>query len=140
MILLQHMRIGLVGPGEEVLLVREPQNRFDRYRDLFYYHTPILPKQSFRNAIQVKNIAHVQVGHLPRNVVAKLAPLLDRRAIAVEGVINDGNCNYIFIQFLFFVLTFTSSTVNSNGYNMSMYAVFLLCFLNKCLLLVQSVL
>ncbi|KAF9470596.1 hypothetical protein BDN70DRAFT_888939 [Pholiota conissans] len=64
---------GLVGPGEEVLLVREPQNPYDR------------------NAIQVKNISRVQVGHLPRNVVSKLAPLLDKRLVTVEGVINDGN-------------------------------------------------
>ncbi|KIM40208.1 hypothetical protein M413DRAFT_28716 [Hebeloma cylindrosporum] len=64
---------GLVGPGEEVLLVREPHNPYDR------------------NAIQVKNISRVQVGHLPRNVASKLAPLLDRRAVTVEGVINDGN-------------------------------------------------
>ncbi|CAA7259081.1 unnamed protein product [Cyclocybe aegerita] len=64
---------GLVGPGEEVLLVREPHNQYDR------------------NAIQVKNISRVQVGHLPRNVVSKLAPMLDRRAVTVEGVINDGN-------------------------------------------------
>ncbi|KAF8633364.1 hypothetical protein AX17_004535 [Amanita inopinata Kibby_2008] len=64
---------GMVGPGEEILLVREPHNRYDR------------------NAIQVKNISHIQVGHLPRKVAAQLAPLLDRRAISVEGVINDGN-------------------------------------------------
>lgn len=47
--------------------------------------------KSFRNAIQVKNISRVQVGHLPRNVASKLAPLLDRRVVTVEGVINDGN-------------------------------------------------
>ncbi|TFK44820.1 SNF2 family N-terminal domain-containing protein [Crucibulum laeve] len=64
---------GLVGPGEEVLLVREPHNKYDR------------------NAIQVKNIGHTQVGHLPRQVASKLAPLLDRHAVTVEGIINDGN-------------------------------------------------
>ncbi|KXN85344.1 Putative SWI/SNF-like matrix-associated actin-dependent regulator [Leucoagaricus sp. SymC.cos] len=64
---------GLVGPGEEVVLVREPRNRFDA------------------NAIQVKNIGQDQVGHIPRAVAAKLAPLLDRNSITVEGVINDGN-------------------------------------------------
>ncbi|KAF8897054.1 SNF2 superfamily protein [Gymnopilus junonius] len=68
---IQYYRVGMVGPGEEVLLVREPQNPYDR------------------NAIQVKNIGRVQVGHLPRNVAGKLAPLLDRRAVTVEGVIND---------------------------------------------------
>lgn len=64
---------GLVGPGEEVLLVREPSNPYDR------------------NAIQVKNIGHVQVGHLPRNVASKLATLMDRQLVTVEGVVNDGN-------------------------------------------------
>ena len=48
-----------------------------------------------RNAIQVKNISRVQVGHLPRNVASKLAPLLDRQAVTVEGVINDGNRTYL---------------------------------------------
>ncbi|PFH50907.1 hypothetical protein AMATHDRAFT_3537 [Amanita thiersii Skay4041] len=64
---------GLVGSGEEVLLVREPQNPYDR------------------NAIQVLNISRIQVGHIPRKVAANLSPLLERRAISVEGVINDGN-------------------------------------------------
>ncbi|KAG6918560.1 hypothetical protein DXG01_013650 [Tephrocybe rancida] len=64
---------GLVGPGEQVALVREPGNRYDR------------------NAIQVMNIGRVQVGHLPRQVAQKLAPLLDDHLVSVEGVINDGN-------------------------------------------------
>ncbi|RDB25140.1 DNA repair protein rad5 [Hypsizygus marmoreus] len=64
---------GLVGPGEEVLLVREPANPYDR------------------NAIQVKNIGQTQVGHLPRNIALRLAPLLDKELVTVEGVINDGN-------------------------------------------------
>ncbi|TDL17295.1 hypothetical protein BD410DRAFT_794458 [Rickenella mellea] len=64
---------GLVGPGEEVSLVREPHNKYDR------------------NAIQVKNISGIQVGHIPRNIAGKLAPLLDRDAVNVEGVIHDGN-------------------------------------------------
>ncbi|EMD30973.1 hypothetical protein CERSUDRAFT_120235 [Gelatoporia subvermispora B] len=64
---------GLVGAGEEVRLVREPHNKYDR------------------NAIQVKNISHVQVGHVPRNVAAKLAPLMDRNVVTVEGVMHEGN-------------------------------------------------
>lgn len=44
-----------------------------------------------RNAVQVKNIGQVQVGHVPRVLVAKLAPLLDEKAVTIEGVINDGN-------------------------------------------------
>ncbi|KAI0743822.1 SNF2 family N-terminal domain-containing protein [Daedaleopsis nitida] len=66
---------GLVGAGEEVLLVREPHNPHDR------------------NAIQVKNIGGTQVGHLPRNVAVKLAPLMDSKMITVEGVMHDGNLN-----------------------------------------------
>ncbi|KAI0334969.1 hypothetical protein GY45DRAFT_967409 [Cubamyces sp. BRFM 1775] len=64
---------GLVGPGEEVLLVRQPHNQYDR------------------NAIQVKNIGGTQVGHIPRNVAAKLAPLMDAGLITVEGVMHEGN-------------------------------------------------
>uniref|UniRef100_A0A0W0FH49 Uncharacterized protein n=1 Tax=Moniliophthora roreri TaxID=221103 RepID=A0A0W0FH49_MONRR len=64
---------GLVGPEEEVILQREPQNRFDR------------------NAIQVLNIGRTQVGHLPRDIAAKLSPLLDAGKVSVEGVIHDGN-------------------------------------------------
>ncbi|GJJ06235.1 hypothetical protein Clacol_000425 [Clathrus columnatus] len=65
--------LGLVGPGEEVTLVREPFNRFDR------------------NAIQVLNISGLQVGHIPRNIAEKLAPLIDSNQIAVEGVMQEGN-------------------------------------------------
>ena len=32
-----------------------------------------------------------QVGHLPRNVVSNLAPLLDARRVTIEGVMLDGN-------------------------------------------------
>ncbi|KAG2362277.1 SNF2 family N-terminal domain-containing protein [Suillus spraguei] len=64
---------GLVGPGEEVRLVREPQNKYDR------------------NAIEVKNIGGTKVGHVPKQTAAKLAPLMDRGAITVEGVMHEGN-------------------------------------------------
>lgn len=67
---------GLVGPGEEVRLVREPQNQHDR------------------NAIQVMNIGGTQVGHLPRNVAGKLAPLMDQGLVTVEGVMHEGNREY----------------------------------------------
>ncbi|KAL1741859.1 SNF2 family N-terminal domain-containing protein [Schizophyllum fasciatum] len=65
---------GLVGAGEEVQLIREPNNRYDR------------------NAIRVSNIAGSQVGHIPKNVASRLAPLLDRGEITVEGVMKQGNC------------------------------------------------
>ncbi|KAL0578764.1 hypothetical protein V5O48_003262 [Marasmius crinis-equi] len=64
---------GLVGAGEEVVLQREPANRYDR------------------NAIRVLNIGGTQVGHIPRNMASKLAPMLDARKITIEGVTLDGN-------------------------------------------------
>jgi SWI/SNF-related matrix-associated actin-dependent regulator of chromatin subfamily A3 len=47
--------------------------------------------QIFRNAIQVKNIGHAQVGHIPRQVASKLAPFMDKKLITVEGVMLEGN-------------------------------------------------
>ncbi|KAK0225975.1 SNF2 family N-terminal domain-containing protein [Armillaria fumosa] len=64
---------GLVGPGEEVIIQRDVNNMYDV------------------NAVRVLNIGKVQVGHVPRAVAAKLAPLMDRRLITCEGVIHDGN-------------------------------------------------
>ncbi|KAL5507134.1 ARC19 [Sanghuangporus vaninii] len=64
---------GMVGPGEEVRLEREPHNQYDRW------------------AIRVGNIAGAQVGHLPRNVVSRLSPLLDQNLISVEGIMVNGN-------------------------------------------------
>ncbi|KDQ28039.1 hypothetical protein PLEOSDRAFT_1042220, partial [Pleurotus ostreatus PC15] len=61
---------GLVGSGEEAVLRREPENKYDR------------------NAIQVKNMAGQQVGHLPRQVAAKLAPLMDRALVTPENLTN----------------------------------------------------
>lgn len=90
----------MVGPGEEVLLVREPQNQYDKYVcPLFHRWKFIRALIILRNAIQVKNISCVQVGHLPRTVACKLAPLLDRQAVTVEGVINDGNSAYLFTSY-----------------------------------------
>ncbi|KAG8798751.1 hypothetical protein FRC17_007336, partial [Serendipita sp. 399] len=64
---------GLVGVGEQVDLVRQPNNQYDQ------------------NAICVKNISGHQVGHLPAAVVAKLSPLIDRGLISVEGTMTTGN-------------------------------------------------
>ncbi|KAF9650574.1 hypothetical protein BDM02DRAFT_3164771 [Thelephora ganbajun] len=64
---------GLVGYGEHVKLEREPNNQYDR------------------NAIKVLNINNTQVGHVPRNVAAKLAPLLDQGKVTVEGTMLEGN-------------------------------------------------
>ncbi|KAI0093185.1 SNF2 family N-terminal domain-containing protein [Irpex rosettiformis] len=64
---------GLVGEGEEVRIVRDPLNKYDR------------------NAIKIENISRTQVGHIPREIAAKLAPLMDRREVTVEGVMLQGN-------------------------------------------------
>ena len=53
-----------------------------------------LPDRGARNAIQVLNINNIQVGHVPRNVAAKLAPLLDQGKVTVEGEMLEGNCKY----------------------------------------------
>ncbi|KAI9463683.1 SNF2 family N-terminal domain-containing protein [Lactarius psammicola] len=50
---------GLVDVGEQVRLIREPHNKYDR------------------NAIAVQNIGRMQVGHIPRQTASKLAPLMD---------------------------------------------------------------
>jgi hypothetical protein len=50
-----------------------------------------------RNAIQVKNIGNVQVGHLAKNFAAALAPLMDQQVATVEGVVNAGNCEVFWL-------------------------------------------
>ncbi|KAJ7346747.1 SNF2 family N-terminal domain-containing protein [Mycena albidolilacea] len=64
---------GMAGAGEQVRLTREPSNPYDR------------------NAIKVVNISSTQVGHLPKKVVTKLAPLIDQGLVSVEGVMTQGN-------------------------------------------------
>lgn len=44
-----------------------------------------------RNAIAVKNIANSQIGHIPREVAGRMAPLMDRGLVTVEGVMHEGN-------------------------------------------------
>ena len=53
-----------------------------------------LSDQQFRNAVRVLNINNIQVGHVPRNVVAKLAPLLDQGKVTVEGTMLEGNSKF----------------------------------------------
>ncbi|CAG8588404.1 11258_t:CDS:10, partial [Gigaspora rosea] len=52
-----------------VTLIREPSNPYDK------------------NAIRVDNIMSVQVGHIPRDVAAALAPLTDNGEIKIEATI-----------------------------------------------------
>lgn len=79
---------GLVGSGQEVLLVRG--SGIDRS-----VHTIqcsfIIPNLRDSSTVQVKNCSRVLVGNVPRGVASKLAPLMDQKRISVEGVMNDGN-------------------------------------------------
>lgn len=110
-----------MGPGEEVLLVREPLNAYDRYASLI--SSVCLNQTEFiSNAIQVKNIGRTQVGHLPRKVASQLASLLDRHMVTVEGVINDGNCEFFFIPIPTLLTVLAVS--RSKGYTLSMYVIY----------------
>ncbi|KAI6046015.1 SNF2 family N-terminal domain-containing protein [Pisolithus marmoratus] len=64
---------GLVGAGEQVTLQREPRNPYDK------------------NAIKVVNIGGMQVGHIPRDIAAQAAALLDRGLVSLEGIMLSGN-------------------------------------------------
>ena len=61
---------GVITPGEMVLCRREPQNPYDG------------------NAIRVDNVMRIQVGHLPRTIASRLAPLIDNNDIVLEGVVT----------------------------------------------------
>ena len=60
---------GYATVGEQVMVKREPQNPYDS------------------NAIRINNVHGMQIGHLPRNLAAKLAPYMDDRTVVVEGTI-----------------------------------------------------
>ncbi|KAI1334782.1 RAD5-like protein [Xylariaceae sp. FL0016] len=61
---------GIATPGESIICQREPDNQYDR------------------NAVRVDNVMGVQIGHIPRNLAAKLAPYLDNNEIVLEGILN----------------------------------------------------
>ncbi|EIW70483.1 hypothetical protein TREMEDRAFT_60987 [Tremella mesenterica DSM 1558] len=67
---------GLVGKGEFVMIRRQPQNQYDA------------------NACQVLNAGGIQVGHIPRAVAARIAPLLDDHLVTVEGRMVDQNLDH----------------------------------------------
>ena len=56
--------------GEHVLIRREPSNQYDS------------------NAIRVDSVQRDQIGHIPRQIAAKLAPFLDSGSLMVEGVLT----------------------------------------------------
>ncbi|KAI0132209.1 helicase-like protein [Xylariales sp. AK1849] len=60
---------GVATPHELVSCRREPTNQYDP------------------NAIRVNNVMGAQIGHLPRAVVEKLAPYIDRNEISLEAVL-----------------------------------------------------
>jgi SWI/SNF-related matrix-associated actin-dependent regulator of chromatin subfamily A3 len=55
---------GYATPGEQVMVKREPGNPYDS------------------NAIRINNVQGTQIGHLPRQLAAKLAPYLVSRIIS----------------------------------------------------------
>lgn len=56
--------------GEYVIIRREPSNQYDR------------------NAIRIDNVMREQIGHIGRNVAAKLAPFMDSGELKVEGTLT----------------------------------------------------
>lgn len=46
---------GIATPGERTILKRESHNQYDA------------------NAVRVENVMHIQIGHIPRGIAAKLA-------------------------------------------------------------------
>ena len=72
---------GTINGREMVGLVREPLNAYDE------------------NAIKVLNTRSVQVGHIERMAAKVLAPMIDSRLIAVEGMNFKGNSRIPLIFF-----------------------------------------
>ncbi|RKP06200.1 SNF2 family N-terminal domain-containing protein, partial [Thamnocephalis sphaerospora] len=70
---------GIVGRRQHVLLERQPNNAYDG------------------NAIRAMNIAGEQVGHIPRNVAAALAPMVDRKCIRLEGICPFGSGRFFVV-------------------------------------------
>ena len=62
--------------GEYVKVRREPSNPYDA------------------NAIRIDNVQRDQIGHIGRNVAAKLAPLMDSGSLLVEGALTGPKSFY----------------------------------------------
>ena len=77
-------------------MIGEHLSSMDANRDLCAF---------IRNAIKVENISRTQVGHIPKQFAAKLAPLMDRGEVTVEGVMLEGNCVYPTQVMSFIILT-----------------------------------
>ncbi|KAJ5462877.1 hypothetical protein N7475_007821 [Penicillium sp. IBT 31633x] len=61
---------GRANPDERVIVNRDANNHYDR------------------NAIRVDNVMGAQIGHIPRQVAAKLASYMDSRDLIIEGVLT----------------------------------------------------
>ncbi|KAJ5851612.1 uncharacterized protein N7529_010997 [Penicillium soppii] len=61
---------GYANPHERVIINREANNQYDR------------------NAIRVDNVMGAQIGHIPRQMAAKLAAYIDARDLIVEGTLT----------------------------------------------------
>ena len=61
---------GFASEGEYVTLNREPRNAFDR------------------NAIRVDNVRGQQIGHIPRQIAAKLARYLDQKLLIADAFLS----------------------------------------------------
>ncbi|KAM0263121.1 hypothetical protein ACHAPA_008954 [Fusarium lateritium] len=67
---------GYASPGEAVLCRREPSNSYDP------------------NAIRVDNVVGDQIGHLPRKIVEKIAPYVDRGDVILEAQLTGEKAFY----------------------------------------------
>ncbi|KAG6007531.1 hypothetical protein E4U21_005832 [Claviceps maximensis] len=67
---------GHASPGEVVLCHREPENEYDQ------------------NAIRVDNVMSRQIGHLPRQIVQKVAPYLDSGDLVIEASLSGYKGNF----------------------------------------------
>ncbi|KAJ5345299.1 hypothetical protein N7452_003303 [Penicillium brevicompactum] len=61
---------GRANPNERVQVIRDANNQYDR------------------NAIKVENVMGAQIGHIPRQMAAKLASYMDARDLIIEGTLT----------------------------------------------------
>ncbi|KAJ9657626.1 hypothetical protein H2198_004154, partial [Neophaeococcomyces mojaviensis] len=67
---------GHASVGEYVIIRREPQNPYDR------------------NAIRIDNVMREQIGHIGRQVAAKLSPFMDSGDLVLEGALTGAKGHY----------------------------------------------
>ncbi|TWU76455.1 hypothetical protein ED733_007127 [Metarhizium rileyi] len=67
---------GHASTGEAILCLRDSDNQYDK------------------NAVRIDNVMGQQIGHLPRKVVAKIAPYLDYGDLTLEGQLTGPKAQY----------------------------------------------